>query len=258
LDSTHCTAISWAAKSACTHVLVWHLARIGLLEEAEAHHSWLHRYREEKYYAHDCYQKAKDQILRDGTEKWTLVKVVRDPVKRCVSSYRHALKHGYENQPMSRRLGRDIDHLAGYSFETFIDYLERIDLHHCNIHHRSQAHSLDKLPYRKVFLINVDEQDLSVALERIDSLQGRDAAADRSHGNQAISRAARRHASNHAGKGNSDPEIWRQCLRSGDVDNWPKEALQNAGPAVERIKRIYASDYAMIALLSKRSADLRT
>lgn len=250
IDPNHRMLVSWSAKSACTHVLVWHFDRLGLLEEAEAYHSWLHRYREEKYHSSTWYQAARRLVEREDTVSWTFVKVVRDPVRRCISSYRHALKHGYEDALMSRKLGREIGHITGFSFETFLDYLARINLHKCNIHHRVQRHSLDLLPYRQVFLINIDREDLDAALSRIDSLHGLDRSSDRERQDRAIARAARRHASNRR-QAVPDPELWRQPLRSADVDDWPAQALQEATPAIQRIREIYACDYEMMDFLGR-------
>ena len=251
LDARRRTVISWSAKSACTHVLIWYLHRLGLLDEARSYHPWVHRYRSEVLYRSALYQKARDQLVREGPSQWNYVKVVRDPVKRCVSSYRHALKHGYEDGKMSRVLGREIDHKTGYSYETFLDYLAQIDLHHCDIHHRVQKHSLDTVEFGRTWLINADEQDLDAALAGIDRIQGCPPLDDHEGGSQAIASAARRHADQEEDDLPRETEQWRMPLGAGDVEQWPKRALVYALPAVEVVHRIYRCDYDMLARLNK-------
>ena len=251
LDARRRTVISWSAKSACTHVLIWYLLRLGLLDEARNYHPWVHRYRSEVLYRSEVYRSALEQLSREGLSQWNYLKVVRDPVKRCVSSYRHALKHGYEDEKMSRVLGRQIDHKCGYSYETFLDYLAQIDLHDCDIHHRYQKHSLDTVEFGRTWLINVDEHDLDAALAKIDRIQGCPPLDDHEGGSQAIASAARRHADQEGEDLPREAEQWRMPLGAGDVQQWPKRALVSALPAVEVVHRIYRCDYDVLAKLKK-------
>ena len=251
LDASRRTVISWSAKSACTHMLIWYLHRLGLLDEARSHHPWVHRYRGEVLYRSALYQNARDQLVREGPSQWNYVKVVRDPVKRCVSSYRHALKHGYEDEKMSRALGREIDHKCGYSYETFLGYLAQIDLHHCDIHHRVQKHSLDTLDFGRTWLINVDEHDLDAALAEIDRIQGCPPLDDHEGSSQAIASAARRHADQGQDGRSRETAQWRMPLGEGDVEQWPKCALVSALPAAKIVRRIYRCDYDILAKLNK-------
>lgn len=253
LDEANRTVVSWSAKAGCTHVLIWHLQRVGLLSEAQNHHPWLHRYREEIYYRTPQYKNALKCLEREGSEGWTYVKVARDPVSRCVSSYRHALMHGYEDRLMGRELGREIDHRQGFSYATFLDYLERIDLRRCNIHHRMQKHSLDTVPFSRIYLVRIDEQDLEAALGHIDAVQGvagEHASVER---NAAIHRAARRHAPDSPGQA-SDGDLWRKPLCRADTKTgWPKAGLEACGAAAERARHIYRRDYAMLESLREQT-----
>jgi hypothetical protein len=94
--------------------------------------------------------------------------VVRDPFKRAVSSYRHALRHGYEDAKMTRVLARRVDRNDGYAFELFLDYLLRIDISTCNLHHRQQWHPIEALVTPSEVL-NVDKLDMMEQLRRIDA-----------------------------------------------------------------------------------------
>lgn len=258
LDASRRTVISWSAKSACTHVVIWYLHRVGLLDEARKYHPWVHRYRGEVLYHSELYRHARDQLGREGASKWTYVKVVRDPIKRCVSSYRHALKHGYENERMSRALGCDIDHKTGYSYETFLKYLGLIDLHECDIHHRVQKHSLDTVAFGRTWLINVDEQDLDSALAEIDCQQGGAPLGDLGAGAEAIASAADRHAGDEANDPWHSSEQWRAPLSVNDVQQWPKTSLLSSAPACDLVRHIYRCDYDMLSKLGERAESGRS
>ncbi len=153
--------IVWSAKSACTTVLLWYLWHRDLLHAARAHHNWPHRFRNERLYSDEAYRTWAGQADGNG---WTWLRVIRDPYRRAVSSYRHALRHGYEDGNMSRRLKRSRD--AGYSFEEFLDHLLGIDITICNLHHRQQFHPVERLvtPSR---VVNADKVDLVQSLVEI-------------------------------------------------------------------------------------------
>lgn len=93
-------AVCWSAKAGCTTVLKWFLAHSGLLEEALAYSSWVHDYREQRLNGgHDYFQRC--VRLFDGTQTETLdthtetfiIKVIRNPAARAVSSFLHFLRH---------------------------------------------------------------------------------------------------------------------------------------------------------------------
>jgi len=155
--------VIWSAKSACTTVLLWYLWHRNLLQVAQAYDSWPHQFRNRMLYADEAYRTLANQM---DVGSWTWLRVIRDPYNRAVSSYRHALVNGYESQKMSRRLKRPPE--AGYSFEEFLDYLLRIDITICNLHHKQQFHPLEELvtPRR---VINVDKVDLMQSLAEIDA-----------------------------------------------------------------------------------------
>jgi Sulfotransferase family len=156
--------IIWSAKSACTTVLLWYLWHRNLLQAADAYDSWPHNFRNRILYSDETYRTWASQM---DVGSWTWLRVIRDPYKRAVSSYRHALVNGYESRKMSRRLKRPPE--AGYSFEEFLDYLLRIDIATCNLHHKRQFHPLEELvtPSR---IINVDKVDLMHCLAEIDAV----------------------------------------------------------------------------------------
>ena len=256
LDGRHRTVVSWAAKSACTHVVIWYLHRMGLLDEARAYHEWVHRYRREVLYSSQQYRNACFRLQLEGPSAWHYVKVVRDPVARCVSSYRHALRFGYEDKRISQVLRRPIDHRQGFSYETFIEYLERIDLRGCNVHHRLQAHPLDDSGFGRIWFIHADQQDLDTALSLIDKAQGVEPEGGAEERAKMITEAARRHAVPASERYNED-ELWRKPLGKRDTGRWPGHQLRSSQPASAHVRKLYAADYEMIQTLSERAESLQ-
>jgi len=156
--------VLFSAKSACSSVVIWFLKQLGHLEAARDFHRWPHEYRVNVYYRSQLYTKA----FRRNLANYRIVRVVRDPFSRAISSYRHALAFGYANQAMAKFLRRRDIAESGYSFAEFLDYLERIDLTACDIHHRVQRHPLeDRLPVRH--LINVSTEDLFTRLNEVEA-----------------------------------------------------------------------------------------
>jgi len=192
--------------------------------------------------------------LKEGLENWSYIKVVRDPVMRCISSYRHALKHGYEDSKISRVLGRPLDHRQGFSYREFIDYLERINLDRCNTHHRFQMHTLDRVDFRRTWLIDIEKCDLAKALAEIDRCQGFSSSEGLTLRDEAISAAARRRA---RGVDRAYSEnVWNQPLAYRDTSTWPVSQLAGSEIAASRVRKLYARDYEMIRKLSEKSLPL--
>ncbi|HKP25389.1 MAG TPA: sulfotransferase family 2 domain-containing protein [Dongiaceae bacterium] len=230
--------IIWSAKSACTTVLLWYLWHRNLLQTARAYSSWPHNFRNRVLYADDEYRTWASQVEAGG---WTWVRVMRDPYKRAISSYRHTLVNGYEDGKMSRRLKRPPE--QGYSFEEFLDYLLRIDVTICNLHHKQQFHPLEELvtPSR---VVNVNKEDLMQALAEIDlglatpqepreALLGAIAAIDGFH---------------HARRSTIDRDVSAVPLtRQDGSGEWPAYSCFLNASTREKIARIYAVDISRYA-----------
>jgi hypothetical protein len=134
-------AIMWSAKAACTTAVTWAFLHDGLLDEAIAYSSWIHRYRLRRYQKSERYRSRLRQL---GRYTRFVAKVVRNPYERAVSSFIHAHRYGYEDQPLSDMLGRPVDKHRRFSFREFVQYLEQIDLTICNTHHRRQSSPLER------------------------------------------------------------------------------------------------------------------
>jgi hypothetical protein len=88
-------------KSGCTTVLRWFLAHNGVLDEAIAHSRWVHDYREDTLFHATGYRRQCQAIFKRARSGVTVVKVIRDPATRAVSSFLHVLRNM-----------RDLDHRA--------------------------------------------------------------------------------------------------------------------------------------------------
>lgn len=86
-------AVCWSAKSGCTTVLKWFLAHNGLLDEAIAHSRWVHDYREDTLFHATGYRRQCQAIFKRARSGVTVVKVIRDPATRAVSSFLHVLRN---------------------------------------------------------------------------------------------------------------------------------------------------------------------
>ncbi|MBA2411158.1 MAG: sulfotransferase family 2 domain-containing protein [Gammaproteobacteria bacterium] len=147
----------WSAKAGCTFAVKWMLDHMGLLQEALAHHKWVHNFRVAKLYA-GLAHKASVRDFLNSFEGYRVIKIARNPHKRAVSSYIHAACCGYEDARVSDFLGRPVGKHSGFSFREFVAYLETIDLGNCNVHHRMQVHPLERyfVPGSR-FIIDLDQ-----------------------------------------------------------------------------------------------------
>src|SRR5680860_1065626 len=143
LDSQHQLMLFWSAKAGCTFAVKWMLDHMGLLQEALAHHQWVHKFRVAKLYAGLAHKSSVRDFL-DSFDGYRAIKIARNPYKRAVSSYIHAARFGYEDARISDFLSRPVEKHGGFSFREFVTYLETIDLCACNVHHRVQVHPLER------------------------------------------------------------------------------------------------------------------
>jgi hypothetical protein len=232
--------IIWSPKAACTTVLLWYLWRCGLLQEALAFDPWPHRYRRAVLYKSDGYRECLAEASATG---WSWLRVVRDPYARAVSSYRHALRWGYEDARMTRFLRRPTTSEAGFSFEQFLDYLLLIDIATCNLHHQQQLHPIEaKVTLAQV--INVDRQDLMASLTRIGETLPLP-AQPLSALEAAIARiAAPHHARQVAFDRDQAATVFTKAHAAGD---WPSYGHFLNASTRGKIARIYAADFARYA-----------
>ena len=133
--------VMWSPKAACTTAITWAFQHNGLLEEALGFSHWIHRYRLRHYQKTERYL-GRLRHLRQHSRY--VVKIVRNPFERAVSSFVHAYRHDYEDFALREMLGRPIDRHQRFSFREFVDLLERSNLNRCNPHHRLQSTPLER------------------------------------------------------------------------------------------------------------------
>jgi len=76
--------ILWSQKAACTTVVKWFFLQVGLLDEAQKYHSWVHRYEGDVFKNRPTYIEDMYEAVKNGKP---IVKFVRDPYTRAYSSY---------------------------------------------------------------------------------------------------------------------------------------------------------------------------
>jgi len=178
----------WSAKSACTTSIIWYFAVAGLLKEAMAYDPWPHKFRMNVLLPSASYRSWK--VVNPRKLAW--VRVIRDPYKRAVSSFRHVIR--YWKSPdlnMARKqLGFDLN-LESLSFDLFLSRLKAVDVSrqrgrgrvveihgglekrflsdprdvdvNCDIHILQQVHWLESY-IRPTRIINADKEPLLNAL----------------------------------------------------------------------------------------------
>ena len=134
-------AVLFSAKAGCTFIVKWFFYQTNMLHTALSYSPWIHNFRGDVFY--NSYEYRKD-ILGLLSSRVRIIKLVRNPYERAVSSYIHAARHGYENEKISAFLDRPIDQENSFSFREFVMYLRTIDLRFCNIHHRLQRHASER------------------------------------------------------------------------------------------------------------------
>jgi Sulfotransferase family len=224
-------AVMWSYKAACTTVVKWVFQHNGLLPEALAYSSWIHKYRLRKYQKSERYL-ARLKQLRSGT--FDVVKIVRDPLDRAVSSYIHAYRTYYDDEAISKIIRRPLSRRQRFSFREFVTFLEQSDLRYCNPHHRVQVtpierHLLFRTRPSKIIKI---EHGLTAALGEL----------ERSLGLPATDFADRVFSSDH------HTVRSHQAGAAADVAHFPAKAMPPASMFYDdqlaaRVARLYAEDF---------------
>lgn len=237
--------VAWSPKSACTHVVVWYLHQIGRLEAALAHHRWPHVYRNDVLRLDPMIVATSEARSREGAPAAALLKVMREPFARAVSSYRHAVRSGYADEEMSRVLGRPLAGREGLSFRVFLDFLDRIDFDAANPHHGFQSHPIDALPFGRRFLIVADGANLYEGLNRIETFF--DLPKTDFDAVPAFSMIEKRHFAQPRPPADATGDILDRPLRRRDaLEGWPKIELEASEEARLAVRRLYARDYETI------------
>lgn len=120
-------AVCWSAKSGCTTVLKWFLQHTGRLDAALAHSAWIHDYREQKLFQAPGYRWQCERLVEHGRNGTSIIKVIRDPAARAVSSFVHFLRYGSDTvhwpdaaRVMQWKAAVNLENQHGISFRQFL------------------------------------------------------------------------------------------------------------------------------------------
>jgi len=223
--------VMWSPKAACTTAITWAFQHNGLLEEALGFGPWIHRYRLRRYQKTERYL---GRLRRLSQHSRYVVKIVRNPFERAVSSFVHAYRHDYEDFALREMLGRPVDRQQRFSFREFVGLLERSDLTRCNPHHRLQSTPLERhvlfglKPHRTIKIEDGLERALS-EIERSFNLPETDFANPVFRSGHHTSRAAS------AESAADRKDLWGPVL--------PPAAAFYDDDLIDRVARLYAEDF---------------
>ncbi|NNE38201.1 MAG: sulfotransferase family 2 domain-containing protein [Gammaproteobacteria bacterium] len=131
----------FSAKVGSTFISKWFFEQIGKLNEALEYSHWIHNYRIKVYYKSPQYKQDLKRALAKQTK---MIKLVRCPYQRAVSSYFHCLRHEHFYDVLSDFIGKPFNKDYVFTFEEFVDYLNTLDISKCNPHFRSQTWKHEK------------------------------------------------------------------------------------------------------------------
>ena len=168
--------VMWSAKAGCTFLCKWFFAQMNLLDAALYYHPWVHLFREEVYYRSNGYIKNLHEVLNGD---FNVIKIVRDPFARTVSSYFTALHqivnkegfiaHEVVKKSLEKFFKRPLSANETLSFREFVDYLGSIDIPDCDVHHRQQLHPLEIEDVLTPSYVIKLEEDSEGALKRLET-----------------------------------------------------------------------------------------
>lgn len=118
-------------KAGCTSLTKWFLFQVGKLEEATGYHPWIHRYRMNVLCRQKGYKLEAMRLL--NLREKPVVKLVRNPYSRAVSSFLSTLNNAHGRTPKSwahelvvaarARAGKPVGGGTTLSFHDFVGFL---------------------------------------------------------------------------------------------------------------------------------------
>lgn len=122
--------VCWSAKSGCTTILKWFLYQNGLLDDAVKFNPWVQEYREKVFQFGEQYKIDCTNIFQKRDPEKFIIKIIRDPYKRAVSSFLHFLRYAEisKNWLLVKKLEEwklesGISHQVGLSFFQFMLFI---------------------------------------------------------------------------------------------------------------------------------------
>lgn len=143
-DDKNKLILDWSAKAGCTIAVKMFLRQMGLLDDAQKYSSWVHNYREQVFYKKYGFVKLADV----KNNEYKILKVVRNPYVRAVSSYVHHCRTGFLDKAI-RRAGLNKVYLScdKISFRGFLLLLSKFNLDATDVHVNRQKKLYEKISY---------------------------------------------------------------------------------------------------------------
>lgn len=235
IDPDRRFVLIWSPKSACSTALIWFYEGIGCREEAERLDDKPHTYRRQVHEGSRFHRRALACDLTD----FDVLRIVRDPWLRAVSSYRHGLRWRYHDARMAGLLGRPIGGDRGYSFLEYLDLLERVRLDTGNVHDRIQRHPVEQV-LAPTTVVRLPHDDLAASLQRFERDRGgpvTDIAAI-----DWVDRVERRRRAGSAPTRVAGPDSPLTSADAAPGGPWPDPATMLTDEVRAWIGRLYAAD----------------
>lgn len=131
--------LSLSAKSGSLFGLSWFFYQAGLWEDVKNHPKWAHHYRQNVYYKSPGYP-ASYRSFFASPKTYTKIKLVRNPYSRAVSSYIHTLRTPEILYKDTKNRFTETE----FSFETFLNEVEKLGTRSCDLHYRTQTHEYER------------------------------------------------------------------------------------------------------------------
>lgn len=241
----HDLAVSWSPKAGCTPTVIWFFQQNDLLKAALAHHAFAHRYRTEIHMRSPEYRARNKELMRRRGKGFTLLRVVRDPDKRLVSSFRHMVNQPFMDAFAQKKLGIN-PRETGLSLRDLAKILDGEDMGgagRVDIHFRPQKHPVWDYDFDRVITLNMDRMDLNGGLSAVEAELGLP-QTDFAQLARALKHDARRYARETPYEGEVPIEDFRfRKMRDG---SFPKAEFL-ALPLLQQLARTcYADDFAEV------------
>lgn len=238
IDPDRKLVLIWSPKSACTAAIIWFYKFSGLYDEAHEYDPWPHQYRQNVFYGSETYRRALGDDLRD----YKVLRVIRDPFQRAISSYRHALMSGHLDKSMSAHLKRPASGEAGYSFAEFLGCIGQKDLSvfSSNTHHAVQSHPLERV-IAPTHVINVSKSDLFAELNAFEASIGAEQTVFDALGWLQETSKGSRHRKTGAHGGDVSTTVFTRKMAARGP--WPESSELLSEAIRGEIRRLYAVDF---------------
>lgn len=235
--------VSWSAKSACSHVVLWTFRHEGLFRAANYFNPWPHEFRQEVYYRSTIYRRVMKNLVEKEARGYALLKVTRDPVKRLVSIFRHVCRYAFLQDQAENLSGLDLK-ANGLSLTEFGELLEKMDLvipTSVNPHVRAQYHPIWDMPFDRSITLNMDQTNLNDGLNAVE--RELNLPVTQFDTIQKFAGIAKSHYAKPGTFERSEPlETYR--FRAHETDAFPKKQLEASPLARQIAARCYGTDEA--------------